>query len=486
MNEWKNRPFFYPSLLFIVLYLVVFLLGLTQKIVLQQDGVFKYYQLLDLEKTSGWELAAIEKGMELDKPGKFARFQQPFQFQLGEKRFFVFPYTWTFLNFIQYKLFGFYGIFILPFLGGFLSVYFFSKFLETIEMEQYIISISLYFYVLSTPILIYSNWFYEASLCSAFLYFSYWVVLKKENVFYFVLAGFCLGLSFLLRQELVLFSYLFLFFLFFVHGKYRPRIIVVGLVSFLVVLFSVYCNKLIYGIYPPLRSLDMTNYSVVDRFLRVLDYLFLEHYSLLLYVPFIFMSLWIVKEEYSTNRKFSNEQISLCLSCWIFVLLLPLVAPNQQGSDLTPRYFFPIIPCLAFLSFKVISLKWDLIKKKWIPRFLVAYSALFILVMGATHIYFNRLVDKQMNLVIGQSKYINVFMDIFTAHTFITDREILSFRADNGYRLRELTSILQSQGFEDGIRIIKLKSMAVDFRGLEVSPIVEDFGLEILEVKTKE
>ncbi len=61
----------------------------------------------------------------------------------------------------------------------------------------------------------------------------------------------------------------------------------------------------------------------------------------------------------------------------LLLFTLPILSPNQQGVDTTPRYFFPVTPLLAFFCFKVFS-KWKPKAAKWMSLVLILYSFLFI------------------------------------------------------------------------------------------------------------
>ena len=466
------------------MFVILFLASKTKHKVLQQDGVFKYFQLEDFLLKEGWDFSALEVTDEIDPEGKFSRFKPPFQYKIGEKKFFVFPYAWTVLNYLQYKYLGFYGLFLVPFLGGILSLYFFYKLLKAFDVHENILSYSLLFYIFCTPLLIYSNWYYEATLCSFLLYFSMWAIFQRKNLYTF-LAGLSLGSIFFLRSEILIFAYLFLGFLFFANSVYRRQILLVGILSFSIVLFSFYLNKLVYGTYSPLRSLDMANYDIEDRVLALLKYLVLEHYSIFIYSPFLYLSFWIVKEKYRSKKSFLLEEISLFLASWLFIFFLPLLAPNQQGIDFTPRYFFPVIPILGYLSFRVLEIK-NFFNKNWLAYLVIFYSFLFILAMSFLVVYSNKLVDRHIELILKESKNFNILVHNFPNYTYLTDRKIKYFRIDNGQELHKLISFFQEKKIQEEIVLFKLRDSALDWKHLPFQKVNQDAGLEVFKLSLSE
>lgn len=476
-----------PYLFFILIYILLFIFSFSSTPVLQQDGVFKYYQLEDFANSQGWDFSSPDPSREFDEGGKYSRFKEPFMYQLSGKKFFVFPYFWTLLNYLPFKVFGYYGIYLFSFLFGLLSLYSFRKLLlHVFQGESSFVDYASWFYVLSTPLVIYSLWFYEATLCSFLLYEGLYLLLEKgKKLYYASISGILLGLLIYLRAEVLFYACAFLGLLFYKIPEYRKSLFLLGFVLGLFVLGSFFMNHSIYGIYSPLRALEVSSYSLLDRFERVGEYLFLEHYSILFYFPLGYYSLRFLSEEYNRERKLGDKEMILLVSVWFFILFLPFVVLNQQGSDLTPRFFFPVLTLLASIVLKGFQIQWSPKKSLWASRFLVAYSSTFILVMAVVHISVTKLTEKMLQAYTQESGELNIFTDIFASNTLIVDRNKKYVLVQNGYFLGKYLNSISEKKMAEKVRIFKHPANKIRIDNLPIRKVADYPGIvEVYELSS--
>ena len=330
--------------------LIVFLSTLKKTTgTLQQDAVYKFIQILDWKHQNYKTFQRYIPESSIDKQKKFQIYKSPFVYQKNKNQeYLVFPWLFNVVTTPFYLLFDFFGLIFLPIFFGILSIWAFRKILEQIPISNEIKNLSCYFYILCTPLIIYSTTLYEANLCNFLLYFSLYLFLnnqqKKPKQLYFFICGIIIGTLIFFRAEIFFLGNLFI--LFFILKNLRQnfgQIFSYSLgILFVLTLFTT-SNKLLFDSYLPLRAISISGYNIGYRFLRVLDYIALKPYSFLFYFPLCFSSLYFL---FSKDR---NKYSKFLLPTWLFFFILPIIAPQQQGQDTTPRFFFSY--CSFFRSF---------------------------------------------------------------------------------------------------------------------------------------
>jgi len=336
------------SLLYILLILILICILPGVPASIQQDGFYKYIQMVDFIEQDFQSLERYYIDPELKPNKKEVPFEEPFTYQIKGSEYFVFPFFWIILNTPFILLLGFYGIYILSTIFGMLSIFLLRDVLMTLEEpEQKIIDLSLLFYAISTPLLIYTSWFYEANFCN-FLFFLFLILMNSHiiKIKLFLYSTIVLSFIFLLRIEVFYLSMIYLsVFTFYNFLKDQQRIFVLGLSVILTLLINTVIHMVLYNFPFPIRMMQTdTTITMMDRLFRIVEYLFFSKHSLLLYFSLSFITLCLFWK--SINQKMKV----LLTSTWIFILTLPFLAPHQQGSDIFPRYFYPIMPFLGFFA----------------------------------------------------------------------------------------------------------------------------------------
>ena len=388
---------------------------------LQQDAVYKFIQILDFQHQNFNTLKRYIPESSVDKWRKFQIYKPPFVYQKSyTEEYLVFPWLFNILASPFYFMLDFGGLILLPILFGAFSIWAFYKLLGKISKNHQIKTLACYFYILCTPLIIYSSTLYEATLCNFLLYFSLYLFLdnqeKNQKLSIFFFCGIIIGFLIFFRAEVFFLANLFI--LFFILPNFYKNFKVtfsysLGVICMLA-LFTL-GNKILYDSYLPLRVISITNYSFSYRLFRILDYTVLKSYSFLFYFPLCFSSLYFF---FSKNKYY----LKFLFPTWIFFFLLPIIAPQQQGLDMTPRFFFPIVPILGFFSFLFILEK--LPKKRLFYFYLFFHSASLIFSMMFYVRIGNLSAHSFKKTITPFLVEHNVFQsNIFTLFSFYKDRE---------------------------------------------------------------
>lgn len=356
-----------------------------------QDSLYKFAQLEEFAVSRNFQRPYNELSQRIDPETNFRVFIAPFEVHTQTGNYFVFPFLWVMINYPFFYFFGFYGIFIIPILSGLLSIYLLARLLGLLTKRNDLLHYTILFYLLCTPLTIYSSWFYEATICNVILYLSLYLIFKykkgKLSYIGFLLNGFLIFFRIeIFYWSILIFGLVFLF-------RKKERFLFFRKLSLLTipVFIFLFSHHYFYGTFLPLRAANMEGFTIAFRFQRLSEYLMM----FLLYIPpALFLTIPILRaslqnpklnpfrlrnSSHTIVRKFSLRRLDLYIF-WAIVLLiftLPILSPNQQGLDTTPRYFFPITPLLAFFCFKMFS-HWKPKTAKLASISLIAFSFLYI------------------------------------------------------------------------------------------------------------
>ena len=148
---------------------------------------------------------------ELWQQGLYA-YTPPYAYYLQDRYFIAFPYTFPLVTAPFYKLFGFYGLYVVPLLSTWILWGLFYWACRLLKFSSVWTALSLGILVFASPLTLYSAMYWEHTLavCLAFagLFFILWAKQKKDTLSESILilllsvAGLNLGLSAWFRQDL--------------------------------------------------------------------------------------------------------------------------------------------------------------------------------------------------------------------------------------------------------------------------------------------
>lgn len=460
---------------FLIIYIVLILIQVFSMdhsyYGLIQDGRFKYLQVLDLIHYNFTSFERYYPDRVIDINYTHRIYLIPFEHYISPKVFSVFPWLWALINAPFYLLFPYPGLLFLSILFGGLSYYYFFLLLKIFNFSKFIVTSSMIFFLVCTPLVIYSSWYYEATCSSFLLYYSIFITITelsgKKRLLIFFLSGVITGLHLFLRIEVGLLNGLInsiIFLYYFIYQSknkiniFKPLLSLLFGLFFMVILFLI-SNKIIYGIYEPLIVYDVIENSTTARLNNLIGYLFTYHFSILIYSPFLFITLFYF---FKKGEDLRNNQTSLLryllIIYWVFIIIIPLVAPPNQGVDATPRYLFPVIPLTAIFIFVYFEgNKFS----NMISILIIIYSSIYIISFSNKAIKVskkNAVLSKKIEPYISDYNIINAellnnYLYNFSRKSFylcLTPQEIIEFNE----RIKKIT--LKSP------RIILLKSKDPD------------------------
>jgi hypothetical protein len=378
-------------------FLIFFIFLITLQISLQersyyglmQDGRFKFIQIIDLIHFNYSSFERFYPDTLIDPTFSNRLYPIPFEHFISPKVFSVFPWIWTLMNAPFYQLLPYPGLLTLSIIFGGLSYFYFFKIIQLLNIPKKSSQYSMIFYILCTPLLIYSSWYYEATFSSFLLYLSIYSYLNEINSknfrnYIFLMNGFITGLHLFLRIEVgflngLILSIISLYFYLYDKSNKQKHLVLYSIFLFGVIITAIIhliTNKLIYNIVEPLIVYDVIGNSILGRLNNLIGYLFTYKFSILIYSPLLFSTILFIFKNYTHNSSIDLKLIKfLLLGFWSFMIIIPLIAPMNQGMDMTPRYLFPVIPLIGifiFLRFEIIN------ARSWKSIITILYSSIFI------------------------------------------------------------------------------------------------------------
>lgn len=365
---------------------------------LLEDSVYKYFQTMDFIESGYNGFYIFNHDYDLDPKNEYGIFQPPFAHLIHGKVFMTFPWFWVLLNAPIVQFLGFFGIYLIPFASGILSVYVLYDLLRKIINDDKLIEKTIYFYLFSTSLIVYSFSYYEGTICNLAL-FAFLNIQFKNNdsssignkVYYFFASLFLLSILVILRTEVFFLAILMGISISFINistfQKNFLNLFLLGLIPSLLFLFT---NELIWSQPQGLRFLVTHTFTLSDRLIRIFEYLIFSKHSLLLYIPTFFLTFSLFKH---IKELYSKPFFRFYLTSLIFIIIIPLVSPQQQGNDIIPRFYFPIIPFLAVTILYTFQYKFPS-REKLLTRLLFLQSSILLIITIIVFLFMNYRMDR--------------------------------------------------------------------------------------------
>lgn len=405
---------------------------------------------MDYIQSGGADFSIHNHDYKLDPNNQFGIFNVPFAYLIQNKIYMTFPWLWVYLNSPGLKSFGFFGIYLIAGFAGFLSVFSLRSLLSRFTENQSLIRNTLYFYIFCSSLVIYSIWFYEGTLCSLclFLFLSLELGRKTEDHHFssalkFLVSLILLSILVLLRTEVLFFAVLIYFAIIFrSFSNLKKKLGYLVLYAMVPGFVFLYSNHLIWNNPQGLRFLGTHSFTFYERMVRVFEYFFFEKYCMLFYLPTFFLTFFLFKDWKSLRKE---TFFRIYLACLVFMVAIPLLSPQQQGSDIMPRYYFPAVPFLAFFIFYTID-RYVPNRKKLIHSFVFIQSGIYLSITILVLVFTSRRMDriyKEISPYIGQT---NVVSNEFVGH-LVQNAEIRNvYQGEGQFQLKRLTKLLSQNG----------------------------------------
>jgi len=293
------------------------------------------------------------KGSIYDKEVRYAPYKTPFLGKVQESYYVDFPPYFPLLNSGFYKIFGFRGLYIVPFLSFAASLFFLAKIGSILKFTRYQTNFLLIIYSFCTTVHLYNFIYHEYPIAISIYIVSLYFLLDsflegERHIFNFMSFGFFAGLSLFFRLELIfIFLSLGLSFLIFkrIHAF---KMITFSLAGFAFpFLFLLMLNSHIHGHPLGLRyslTIDNSDFSLLEKFRIVKMTLFSPLRGIFFQSPFALAAivLFFIKKKKNPIENFLFFSITFS-----FILILA-TAPND-GDHIAPRYLFGTFSLFSIL-----------------------------------------------------------------------------------------------------------------------------------------
>ncbi|BDA78115.1 hypothetical protein LPTSP3_g10450 [Leptospira kobayashii] len=417
---------------------------------LVQDNVHKYFQTMDYVQSGGEDFSIHNHDYKLDPKNQFGIFSVPFAYLIQNKIYMTFPWLWVYLNAPVLKLFGFFGIYFIAGMAGLLSIFSLKSLLSHFTENLSLIRNTLYFYIFCSSLVIYSVWFYEGTLCSLCLFWFLDSELKRKTEDSYVHSALKSSVSLILLSILVLlrtevFFLAVLIYFAAIFDSFSNLKKKLGYLVFYVMVpgfVFLYSNHLIWNNPQGLRFLATHSFTFYERLGRVFEYFFFEKYCMLFYLPTFFLTFFLFKDVKNLRKEIFFR---VYLACLVFMVVIPLVSPQQQGSDIMPRFYFPIVPLLAFFVFYTID-RYIPDRKKLIHSFVFLQSGIYLAITMIVLIFTSKRMDRvyrEISPYIGET---NAVSNEFIGH-LVQNAEIRNvYQGEGQFQLKRMTKLLSQNG----------------------------------------
>jgi hypothetical protein len=358
-----------------ILYSFYLLQRTPEGLFLSGDGGVKY--LLAQQLASGkfqfdLDLPVQSWAAEIWQAG-FYPFKPPFAYEILDKYYITFPFTFPMATAPFYRLFGFRGLYLLPLVSTWLLWISFYRVCQKLTFGKWVTSAILIALIFASPLTIYSAAYWEHTLAIALAFggMSFWFGKRFSELtnLELILSGSLIGLSVWFREELLCLVLAIVL----VSGVWvglnwhqpdtvpKPKM-ALFLMSLLVTVALFFgCNILIYG-----HPLGAHSFQVLEKVpptariraalenFQKLSIDFVAYFPLTLCLP-IYLGVIL----FNRNLKLTHETKVLLFIGLIFICTIPWILSSAEGISLGsrtggkqwgPRFLLILVPIVSLLS----------------------------------------------------------------------------------------------------------------------------------------
>jgi hypothetical protein len=297
----------------------------------------------------------------IDDAWRFGLFplQPPFVYSIARGHIVSFPLLFEVLTTPFYLLFGYRGLYVLPVVGVWGTWLVVWRTLRQLDLDARQTALHLFLLVFCTNLTLFAAAFWEHSLAvfAACPALAYLVVgrMRPQSAHAAGWTGFLLGLSFMLRSELLLFAVMASLYVLVHSSAYsHSRWFILATVSTLAA--ALLSNLAIYGHALGLHSEQVLSETTGSRFNNCLHNAVDLWSRFLGFVPCAVPVIAVIVVAFLVNRRESRGSTSawasrgLATVCFWFLLLLPAIVPNSGGKQLGPRYLLVLTPAAILMA----------------------------------------------------------------------------------------------------------------------------------------
>ncbi len=358
-----------------ILYSFYLLQQTPEGLFLSGDGGLKYLlakQLGSGEFRFDLNLTVQPWVAQLWKAG-FYPFKPPFAYEISDKYYITFPFTFPAITAPFYRLFGFRGLSLVPLVSTWVLWLTFYQVCRQLNLGKWITIVMLITLIFASPLTIYSATYWEHTLAIALAFGGMSLWLGKQfqdlNHFQLILSGILIGLSVWFREELLCLVIAIVL----VNGIVaslnwhqsenipKSKIILFLVCLLLTVALFFGCNILVYGHPLGAHSFQvLEKVSLIARIHAALENFQKLSFDFVAYFPLtIFLLIYLGLVLFNQNLRLTHETKILLLIGLIFICTIPWILSSAEGISLGsrtggkqwgPRFLLILVPMVSLLS----------------------------------------------------------------------------------------------------------------------------------------
>jgi hypothetical protein len=406
----------------------------------------------------------------------FYPFKPPFAYEISNRRYITFPFTFPLVSALFYKLFGFKGLYVLPLVSTWATWFTLYWLCQRLEIGKIATSVSLMTLIFASPLTVYSGIFWEHTLAVAIAFGGVAILFSSNynNIsnIAIVLSGILIGLSVWFREEMLclvvgICLLATIVFSLSIKGSIalsKNKIILFIITLLLTVALFFGLNILIYANPLGTHAFQVVeSVSLITRLKNFIENFKVLNWNFIHYFPIvIFLSIYLLM---SLFRKISltNEVKFLLLFSLVFLLILPAILPTTEGISLAsrtggkqwgPRFLLILVPfsctMIASITQSIVSTRNLILKYAAIAVFSTlsivgiytnSYASIADLANTQTTVsLINQLQSKPNQVIVTSHQYVN------QALTTLFDQKLF-FLAETSQELEKLGTELYHQGY---------------------------------------
>ncbi len=313
------------------------------------DAAYKYLQTRDFLKTGLSQFSCIYPSASFDPAMRFIPFREPFLYIIGDSCFYVFPFQLSIVYMPFLALFGIPGIYLLSLLSTIGILLVLLQLGRMMDLKEGQISLSLVLTWVAGALAWYSLGMNEYAFTTLLSTFAV-VFLLHDRKWAWLAAGATASLAVYFRAETASLAAILPGALFVagVPRKLSRSLHFLAVFSLLFLLFLA-SNYAVFGHPLGLRSIVFMDHQESDislRFLRILNYWFLNRTSLLRQTPVLFLLGFVLWKAQQFRRP--SCILYLFLTSLGYFLIIPFFVPNDPGPQYGERFISTLFPVAAF------------------------------------------------------------------------------------------------------------------------------------------
>lgn len=349
----------------------------------------------------GWNfdlrLSAPSWVLELWEQGLYP-FTPPYVYKQFHHYFITFPFPFSAITAIFYRVLGYKGLYVVPLLALWLTWIRFFQVGQHLQWRADVLAIMLSILVFASPLTLYGAMYWEHTLAVGLAFWGITIVLwptgNTVTHIQALLSGGLIGLAVWFRSEFICLAAIMgwmalwqcvslkimLFRLPTLHNK--GPIFIGGLVVSMLTFFGL--NQIIYGHFLGIHALQVVEESSVSQQLSqaVANYRQLL-IALIQYFPF---TLWVlgmtVMVRFGERRNLRQPIMTLWLIVLLFALAVPLIIPpGAGGKQWGARFYLMLIPLMTLVG--GIYLNQMLSQRRSWQHYLIVSGLTAVLLVGA-------------------------------------------------------------------------------------------------------